>query len=138
MERYWRPFKLLHRFDFTFKPPLITTGFNIHLFQYNIRDSHSKFFYVPNGHTDGNDMCLEEILYAQVKIETLIVQKVFKISSQHEDHSLTFSKSFPLIPNMWHFDQYVDDFSQKIISELKTDYVPNGRTTSYIVFLFTK
>ena len=78
-------------------------------------------------------MCPEEILCAQVKIETWIVQKVIKISSQYEDHSLTFSKNFPMIPNMWHFDQYEDEFWQKIIYESKTDYVPNGRTTSYIM-----
>ena len=77
---------------------------------HSFRDSHSKIIYVPGGHTDGIYMCPEEILCAQVNTETWIVQKVFKISSQHEDHSLTFSKSFPMIPNMWHFDQYEDDF----------------------------
>ncbi len=81
----------------------------------NSRDLHSKNFYVPDGHTDGNLMCPEEILCAHVKTESWIVQKVFKISAQHGDHSPTFSKSFPMIPNIWHFDQYEDDFIRKIM-----------------------
>ena len=80
-----------------------------------------KIFGMPSGHTDVNDMCPGEIFCSQVEIETWIVQKVFKISSQHEDYSLTFAKSFPMIPNMWHFD----------------DYLPNGPITPYIMCLFT-
>ena len=84
---------------------------------------------MPGGHTDGNFMCPEENLCAQVKIETWIIQEVLKISAQHEYHSLTFSKSFPMIPNTCKFDQYEDDLLEKIIYEFKTYIVPTGRTT---------
>ena len=76
---------------------------------YYIRDSHSNFV-VPSVHTDGNFKCPEDILCAHVKTETWIIRKVFKISAQHEHHSLTFLKSFPMIPNTWQFVQYEDDF----------------------------
>ena len=67
---------------------------------------------MPSGHTDGNFTCPREILCAQIKIETWIIQKVFQISGQHEHHYLTFSKSFPMIPSKWQFDQYEDGLSQ--------------------------
>ena len=43
------------------------------------RDSHSELFYVPNRHTDRNFICPEEILCAQVKSETWIIQNMFRI-----------------------------------------------------------
>ncbi len=75
------------------------------------RDSHSKIIYVLGRYTDGNFMCPWEILCSQVKIEIWMIQKVSRMSEQHEHHSLTFPKSFP-ISNTWHFE---DDFTENEI-----------------------
>ena len=84
---------------------------------------------MPGGHTDGNFMCPEENLCAQIRIETWIIREVFKISAHLDYHSLTFSESFPVIPNTCQFDQYGDDLLEKMIFELKTYKVPTGRTS---------
>ena len=41
-----------------------------------------------------------------------------------------------MIPKTWQFDQYEDNFLQKIIYELKVDNVHTGHTTSYIMCFF--
>ena len=40
------------------------------------------------------------------RFETWITQEIFKISACIKHHSLTFWKSFPMIPNIWQYDQF--------------------------------